>query len=259
MERGLGDVEALSWVQEKKYTMIFEFFAYIISTYFVLSLISWNLYMNRDATIVQVAILLIIIAIIGVAILQQQRKPLPGDEANTKITAIQEADNDNMWDSVDEGNTTGEVATPPSKIVELENSARRNLVKQYFAYVANRDYKGACSVMSLAKCNASKPAAVAGFSREFEKFANGYEYVNIKDYGFIAPSGKQIVCVKYSYRYKDDPNPGLVSEVLSFYLNDVWGETKIVNRVCEKKYKDGRGLRDCPIEAAAEFCEGRVK
>ena len=69
---------------------------------------------------------------------------------------------------------------------------------------------------------------------------NGYEYVAVKDYGFVAPSGKEVVCVKYSYRYTNDPNPGLVSEVMAFYLQPFNGEMKIANRVCEKKYKEGR-------------------
>ena len=46
---------------------------------------------------------------------------------------------------------------------------------------------------------------------------------------------------------------------MSFYLDEVNGDLKITDRVCEKKYKEGRGLRDCPIEANAEFCEGWVK
>jgi hypothetical protein len=144
-------------------------------------------------------------------------------------------------------------------VTEFLSSDNLNVVKQYFRAIAEKNYTEACSVVSGNKCNASKPSAVENFSTEFKKFINGYEYISIKDYGFTAPSGKDIVCVKYSYRYKDDPQPGLVSEVMSFYIDDVGGELKITDRVCEKKYKDGRGLRDCPIQANAEFCEGWVK
>jgi hypothetical protein len=134
-----------------------------------------------------------------------------------------------------------------------------NIVKQYFRYIAEKDYGGACSLIAWSKCDGTKPVAVANFSREFEKFANGYEYTNVRDFGLTAPSGKDVVCVKYSYRYKDDPQPWLVSEVMSFYVNKVGSELKITDRVCEKKYKDGRWVRDCPIQAAADFCEGLVR
>jgi hypothetical protein len=67
---------------------------------------------------------------------------------------------------------------------------------------------------------------------------NGYEYINVKDLGFKSPSGKDVVCVKYSYRYADDNDPRLVSEVMSFYVDRVNGDLKITDRVCEKKYKE---------------------
>lgn len=66
---------------------------------------------------------------------------------------------------------------------------------------------------------------------------NGYEYVAVKDYGIVAPSGKNVVCVKYSYRYKDDTADGLISEVMAFYTQMVDGVLRITDRVCEKKYK----------------------
>lgn len=216
--------------------------------------------MNRDATIVQAAILLIIIAIVGVAILKQQSQQDENDAPTIPVVAIQEA-------QVSSGSATSWTDSIPSAIVdkivdtsvEQLNSPHANLVKKYFAHIAKKDYVWACDIIAGGKCNASRPESVANFSREFGKLTNGYEYVNVKDYGTIAPSGKHVVCVKYSYRYNEDPNPGLVSEVLSFYTDSVGGTLKVTDRVCEKKYKEWRGLRDCPILAAAEFCEGKVK
>lgn len=109
------------------------------------------------------------------------------------------------------------------------------------------------------KCTPSNPALLEAFSREFEKMTNGYEYVAVKDYGTVAPSGKHVVCVKYTYRYQDDDPEGLVSEVLSFYTQTIDGVLMITDRVCEKKYKVGRGVRECPVQATVEFCEGKIK
>jgi hypothetical protein len=113
--------------------------------------------------------------------------------------------------------------------------------------------------MSPGKCTPIRQAAVDAFSTEFKKYENGYEYVSVRDYGFTSPSGKDIVCVKYSYRLKGDQNPGLISEVMSFYIEEDVGKRVITDRVCEKKYKDGTGSRPCPVQATKEFCEGKIK
>lgn len=70
-----------------------------------------------------------------------------------------------------------------------------------------REFQEACQLLSPTKCTASKPTAVAAFSTEYNKYANGYEYISVKDFGDVSPSGKSIVCVKYAYRYKQDSNP----------------------------------------------------
>jgi len=231
--------------------------------------------MNRDSTVVQVAIFLIIIAIIGIAILKQQNKNIETITTETQqhITPILEGEEGNQTNKeinteIENTNTSGSTETdtgtkthinthlPPAENI---NSSYTKVVKQYFAAIATKDYLSACAIIAWGKCNASRPSSVENFSREFQKMPNGYEYVNIKDYGFIAPSGKHVVCVKYSYRYKNDPRPWLVSEVMSFYIDKVWWDLKITDRVCEKKYKDGRGLRDCPIKANKNFCVGLVK
>lgn len=54
----------------------------------------------------------------------------------------------------------------------------------------------------------------------------------------MSPSGKNIVCVKYTYTYAEDLDPQLVSEVMSYYVTQESGELKITDRVCEKKYKE---------------------
>lgn len=219
--------------------------------------------MNRDTTIIQVAILFIVIAILWVAIFNKQQGNIwtinTNDETTTKTVIVQQ---------INEGNTdTGETANVvvnswsviTNSYTERMNSPRTNIVKQYFAFIANKQYEAACELMANGKCASIRPWAVQNFTREFEKLKNWYEYTNIKDYGIQAPSWKDVVCVKYSYRYKDDPNPQLISEVVSFYTQEINGELQITDRVCEKKYKDWTWVRPCPIEPNARFCEGKVR
>ncbi len=42
---------------------------------------------------------------------------------------------------------------------------------------------------------------------------------------------------------------------MSFYVDkDSSGEWKITSRVCEKKYKEGKGELPCPYKAKKDFC-----
>lgn len=233
--------------------------------------------MNRDTTIMQVAILFIIIAALWVAIFNKQRQQLSADSTQTEqneviIENINEwlawwtvtrwDDTINIWAWVWEwawtGSDTQDDPTITNSFSERINSARQNTVKQYFAAIANRQYAEACRLLDNGSC-ASRPWAVENFSREFEKMKNWYEYVNTQDYGITAPSWKWVVCVKYSYRYEDDPNPQLISEVASFYVDKVGEQRKITDRVCEKKYKEWRWNRPCPIKPNARFCVDRIK
>jgi len=215
--------------------------------------------MNRDSTIIQVAILFIVIAIIGIAIFQKQQ----GDETTTptketKTIVVQQVAEWTADVKTGANTIVNQWAGVVNSYVEKVNSTKANIVKQYFWAIANKDYEKACGQLANWKC-ADRPGAVQNFSREFAKLKNWYEYVSVKDYWIKAPSGKDVVCVKYSYRYKDDPNPQLISEVLSFYTQSRDGQTVITDRVCEKKYKDWSGIRPCPIEPNAKFCVGKVK
>ena len=118
--------------------------------------------MNRDATIVQVAILLIIIAIVGVAVLKQQKKNWEGTASTTQIAVVQEAEKDIQKldaadTTVDSGTGVVEDTDTVTNPTEKISSDNINRVKQYFRYVAEKDYGGACSIMSPVKCNATKP------------------------------------------------------------------------------------------------------
>lgn len=86
--------------------------------------------------------------------------------------------------------------------------------------------------------------------------------MSIKDFGIVSDSGREVVCVKYAYTYKEDLNPKQVWEILSYYIEAVPGNAdriQIAARVCEKKYKDGTGERPCPVEAIKPYCEELMK
>lgn len=203
--------------------------------------------MQRDSTVIQAAILLIIIAILGVAILKKQQPAvlLPQTtihrqaDSTTTSSVVQVTSGTSVFGSVIKTGakvTTGTVKVP---LVNNPDSSQIHLVQNYFNALATQDFVSACGYLSPAKCAPSRASAVESFSQEYLKLANGYEYLAIKDFGLTAPSGKDIVCVKYSYTYLEDTRPKQVSEVLSFYTTTINGKLYITDRVCEKKYKDG--------------------
>ncbi len=230
--------------------------------------------MQRDSTVIQAAILLIIIAILGVAILKKQQPAvlLPQTtihrqtDSTTTSSGAKVLSGTSVFGKV---TTTGATATTGTKattgttskvpLVNNPDSPQIRLVQDYFNALAAKDFVAACSYLSPAKCAPSRASAVDSFSQEYLKLANGYEYLAVKDFGFTAPSGKDIVCVKYSYTYLDDTRPKQVSEVLSYYTTTINGRLYITDRVCEKKYKDGWGIRPCPIQATQNFCLGNIK
>ena len=203
--------------------------------------------MNRDTTIIQIAVLLIVIAIIGLVIAerpetnQQEVDPTPVVEWIQWQSGVIDID----WETI----------TPlPELIIDSERSRH---VKRYFQAIANEDYTLACTLLSTWDCAESRPGAVANFSREFGKFERGYEFVDIMDWWITAPSGKEVVCVKYQYTLINDANPSPVSEIMSYYIQEENWSLRITDRVCEKKYKEWRWVRDCPIEPNARFCIDR--
>jgi predicted lipid-binding transport protein (Tim44 family) len=215
--------------------------------------------MNRDSTIIQAAILLIIIAILGVAIVKKQRET---QQIQSPPTITQQPSTSTT--ETGQAITTGSVATgrqetetPPAQ--PSVEPAYANIVREYFTALGGREFQRACSLLSPAKCASNRAAAVEAFSQEYRKLANGYEYLSVQDYGDIAPSGKRVVCVKYTYRYIDHTNPQPISEIMSFYVDQVENQLKITDRVCEKKYKEGQGVRPCPVQANQQFCVGKIK
>lgn len=137
-----------------------------------------------------------------------------------------------------------------------------DVVKAYFAALSQWSYASACSYLSPTQCTPTNENSVASFSKEYKKLRKWYEFLSIKDFGIMSPSGKDVVCVKYAYTYKDDVNPKQVWEILSFYVEPSVvdpNRLQISARVCEKKYKDGLWERPCPVQAAQLYCTELMK
>jgi len=211
------------------------------------------LYRN-DTLIIQIAVAMIILALVWIIFIRYTKSEniVAQDVLVKQVKVAGDPSADNI---VILGKDTVEQELP--RFVESIDSEQVNIVKEYFQGIADEDYARSCN--SLTKCNGNNPTAVSLFSREFDKLIDSYEYVAIRDLWFTNPSWKRIVCVKYSYRYKDDIDPQPVSEVMSYYTDFVDGRLQITDRVCEKKYKDGSGERPCPIEPNARYCIWNVK
>lgn len=227
---------------------------------------------HNDNLVIQIAVAMIIIALLGLVMIRASERdritPLPQPTAQPVAVRVQQwAVWDNTFANADQiaDQDTVVVTTQPTdtnivpRLVENVNSDESNLVNEYFVAMEARDYTRACATVSPDKCRATNPTSVELFSTEHKKYTNGYEYTNVKDLWFKSPSGKDVICVKYSYRIQNDADPRLVSEIMSYYVDRIDGSLKITDRVCEKKYKEWSGNRPCPIEPNARYCVGNVK
>jgi len=209
---------------------------------------------RNDTLVIQIAVAMIILALVWILFIRYT-KSQSVSIVDDSIQEIQVAVNQPTENIVVLSEDNLDEKMP--RLVENVDSDQVNVVKEYFAAIAGKEYSKACN--NLTKCNWNNETAVSLFSREFEKFRNWYEYVAIKDLWFKSPSWKDVVCVKYSYTYIDDIDPQLVSEIMSFYTSSIDGRIQITDRVCEKKYKEGSGNRPCPIEPIARYCIWNVK
>ena len=215
--------------------------------------------MRKDLTIIQIGIFLILIAGVWIAIFQRQQTPQQTQWWTTLVVQQVAEGTTPTIDTTLEVEAAVDTVVVPELLTDLGETPNKTLVANYFNAIESWDYTQACWYLSDGKCAERQPGAVEQFSQEFAKLIDGYSYLNIKDLWIVAPSGKEIVCVKYTYRYEDDTFDSPISEIYSYYIaQEDWIDV-ITDRVCEKKYKDWRGVRPCPIQANAEFCEGNIR
>ncbi len=142
----------------------------------------------------------------------------------------------------------------PAQYVGKSNDALGTVKAFFYAYNSG-DFENACRLLGTAKCNPESPYAIKRLSQEYNKMVNGYE-----NWNFWIPEGTEdfhsdVVCVKYSYHYKDDVKAKRVHERLSFYVRrDDNGNDRIYSRVCEKKFAQDSGDMPCPILSKRDFC-----
>ncbi len=144
----------------------------------------------------------------------------------------------------------------PSEIkVDVTGDKAMGIVDSFFNSYNGKNFKTACGFLSLKKCDPESAYAVDRLSTEYEKMVNGYEDVNVWLAENTEDFHSDVVCVKYSYKYKGDVRNKRISERMSFYVGeDTDGKKKITNRVCEKKFADTVGEVPCPILAKRDFC-----
>lgn len=193
--------------------------------------------MNRNDTVLQLAILLVIIAILWIAILKHSDSNVFWWDTNEKIS----------------------IETTPILQTWLEQksiitSPQVSLVTQYFEALQAENYQEACSLLTRDRCSPRNQAAVDLFAVEHQKYVDWFEAVYIKDAQQKSVSNNDIVCVKYSYRLKNDGNPRKVWEILAYYVTQIDNTYRIASRVCEKKYKEWYGETNCPLIAPISYC-----
>lgn len=219
--------------------------------------------MHRESTLIHLAIALIVVALLGVALLT--RTDLLDGVYPGVLDEVDHTDVDSSYDAWDvvleEDDPTDDswyTTTPDGQMfVQRWSTDAIELVKAYFDAMESGAFATSCGLMAPVVCNPFNPASVALFSAEYQKLRAGYEYLSVKDFGIVSPWDRDVVCVKYAYRYIDDSNPQLIWEILSFYIEPSMTSEyglHIATRVCEKKYKEGLWERSCPVQAVQELC-----
>ena len=137
---------------------------------------------------------------------------------------------------------------------EVRGLKPMEIVKSYFATQNSKKYSLACSLLPKKKCDSDNGEDISKFSGESMKYINGYENIKIWD-PEIPDNKSMIICAKYSYILKSDLNPNEITEILSFYLDKREdSEWEMTSRVCEKKFKEGKGIINCPHPASKQYC-----
>lgn len=199
--------------------------------------------MNRNDTVLQLAILLVVIAILGMVLLKRQWFSLFGSDMSWS------------WSTAIIATENVPVAVDP--VLPAATTTIKpwvSLVSEYFESLQESKYKEACSLLTADRCTPIRQAAVDLFAIEHQKYVDGFEEVIIKDSGQVSSQWNHVVCVKYSYRLKADARPDKIREIMAFYVTPTDNTYRIASRVCEKKYKEWRGETRCPIIAPISYC-----
>jgi nuclear transport factor 2 (NTF2) superfamily protein len=163
--------------------------------------------------------------------------------------------NEDIKEDIEIPELVPEVISPIETKKKLSNNESLEVVNSFFNSYNSRNFATACEFLSSNKCNPESISAVNRLAAEYEKMINGYEDVKVWLAKDVEDFHSDVICVKYSYQYKDDVKKKRIYERMSFYVKEnEEGKKEITTRVCEKKFADMIGEVPCPILSKKDFC-----
>lgn len=127
-----------------------------------------------------------------------------------------------------------------------------SLVEAYFELWNNKAYRDSCSLLSTKMCLSWSKTNLIDFSNFWEKTLAWY---NVKEVKLVQESDeKNIYCVQYRYKLKNDVSNESITETFNFTTQKKWWYEQIVWRFCEKIDKWWRQIK-CPFELQTYYCK----
>lgn len=126
-----------------------------------------------------------------------------------------------------------------------------DLIKSYFLFWNQKAYKDSCSLLSKKFCLSGSKGTFADFWNYWKKTKEGYFIQEIKK--VASKNDKNIYCVSYSYKLKNDTSNEYITETFNFTTQKKGEYEQIVGRFCEKIQKSGRNIT-CPFKLNNYYC-----
>lgn len=126
-----------------------------------------------------------------------------------------------------------------------------DLIKSYFLFWNQKAYKDSCSLLSKKFCLSGAKWSFADFWNYWEKTKDGYFIQEVKE--VVGEKEKNIYCVSYSYKLKNDTSNEYITETFNFTTQKNGEYEQIVGRFCEKIEKAGKNIK-CPFELNNYYC-----
>lgn len=126
------------------------------------------------------------------------------------------------------------------------------LIQAYFELWNQTAYRDSCSLLSKKMCLSGSKTNLIDFSNFWGKTLSWHD---IQDIRLVYESeGKNIYCVQYKYKLKNDMSNESISETFNFTTEKKSWYEQIVGRFCEKIEKWWRNL-NCPFVLQTYYCK----
>ncbi len=126
-----------------------------------------------------------------------------------------------------------------------------NIIQSYFDFWNQKAYKDSCSLLSKKFCLSASKWDFRDYASHWEKTQSWYNVQNIKK--VKENDGKNIYCVTYSYKLKNDLSNDFIVETFHFATQvHNWYE-QITGRFCERIEKWWKIL-SCPFQLNNYYC-----